>query len=126
MCCYLTTLITGSFIIIPLFFMCCGWWKKIVFPAFEINFNVYESLAQVIKSAPNLKSMSITVIDNCFDTAKSKCLYDAISMSRLNGLSFINLATQVNYNSNEYNNFADNMRPIKALPNLVSDIRWGN
>jgi len=42
--CMLATIIIGSFIFIPLFFMCCGWWKKIVYPAFEVPFSTYQSL----------------------------------------------------------------------------------
>lgn len=33
-CCYTMTVMAGSCLIIPLFFMCCGWWKRIVYPAY--------------------------------------------------------------------------------------------
>ena len=33
-CCYIFTIICGSFIIFPLCFMCCMWWKKIVYPTY--------------------------------------------------------------------------------------------
>lgn len=36
-CCYTMTVVSGSFCILPLFFMCCPWWKKIVYPQYEIN-----------------------------------------------------------------------------------------
>jgi hypothetical protein len=42
--CLIATIVGGSFIIIPIFFMCCGWWKKIVYPAFEVPLSTYQSL----------------------------------------------------------------------------------
>lgn len=89
----MTTIITGSVILLPFFFLCCDWWKKMVFPAFEVNYNVYESIARIIQTASNLKSVVMTVLDNCFDGAKAEWLYNAIYTSKLNGFSFINMAT---------------------------------
>lgn len=42
--CLVATIVCGSFIILPLCFMCCGWWKKIVYPAFEVPLSTYKSL----------------------------------------------------------------------------------
>lgn len=33
-CCFILTIILGSFIIFPLCFMCCMWWRKIVYPRY--------------------------------------------------------------------------------------------
>lgn len=36
-CCMISTLVCGTCCIFPLCFMCCAWWKKIVFPRFELS-----------------------------------------------------------------------------------------
>ena len=33
-CCFCATYCLGSFLIFPLCFMCCMWWKKIVYPRY--------------------------------------------------------------------------------------------
>ena len=34
--CYFCTIFWGSIIILPLFFICCDWWQKCVYPAYDI------------------------------------------------------------------------------------------
>ena len=70
--------------------------------------------------------MTLTVNDNTFDSVKANILYDMIIESRLTGFTFINTAGEYNYNGREYSDFAANMRPIKMLSNVMSDIRWGD
>lgn len=36
-CCFLLTIIFGMFLIFPIFFMCCGWWKKMIFPKYDLD-----------------------------------------------------------------------------------------
>ena len=68
------TIVCGSLIIIPLFFMCCGWWKKIVYPAYEVSNNTYQALQKVLCS-PNIVSVSLNVNDNRFNAQKASILY---------------------------------------------------
>lgn len=42
--CLIATIVGGSLIILPIFFMCCGWWKKIVYPAYDVPLSTYQSL----------------------------------------------------------------------------------
>lgn len=62
----MATVIAGSIIIIPIFFICCSWWKRCVFPAYDVPIQTYSSLARLIKGA-SLRNLTLTVIDNCFD-----------------------------------------------------------
>lgn len=39
--CYCFTILAGSFLILPLLFMCCQWWKNIVHPKFALDFKTY-------------------------------------------------------------------------------------
>lgn len=64
------------------------------------------------------------VKDNNFDRNKAQILYQIISSQpRLLGFTFINYAQGIDYKSNEYANFEDNMKPFKKLP-LITDLRW--
>lgn len=37
MCCFWWTIIVGSLLIFPLFFICCDWWKKVVNKGYKIE-----------------------------------------------------------------------------------------
>jgi hypothetical protein len=119
------TIIWGSFIILPLFFICCDWWKRCTFPAFDISPAVYMSFAKVFR-APNIKNVTLTVVDSTFDANKANILYNLLSESRLRGFTFINGAGAYDFNGRENSDFIKNMRPIKMLNNVISDMRWGS
>ena len=34
LCCFIFTFVCGSFLIFPLCFMCCDWWKRLVYPQY--------------------------------------------------------------------------------------------
>ena len=36
LCCFWATIIVGSIIIFPLFFICCNWWKKRINKLYEV------------------------------------------------------------------------------------------
>jgi len=124
MCSYLCTLIWGSIIILPLFFMCMGWWKRCTYPIYDISPSVYMSLGKLFK-APNIRNVTMTVTDNTFDANKANIIYNLLAESRLRGFTFINGAMDFNVNGRENSDFVSNMRPIKSLNNVISDIRWG-
>lgn len=117
------TIIWGSILIFPLCFICMDWWKRCTLPAYTIAINVYVSLGKIIK-APNIKNLTLTVIDNNFDQQKAQILYNHIAESRIRGFTFVNAAGNYNFLSNEYSDFVKNMRPIKTLNNVTSDMRW--
>lgn len=91
-CCMITTIVLGSILIFPLFFMCCEWWKKKVHPAYEIPIQTYKTLAKLI-SLPALKTMNLNLRDNKLNAAKSQILYDALSRAEsLKGFTLFNTA----------------------------------
>lgn len=119
------TIAWGSILIFPLFFMCCDWWVKCVSPAFSIAPSAYISLNRLFQS-PNLRAITLTVVDNTFDANKARILYDLISKTKINAFTFLNKAGNYNFYDNEYSNFVKHMKPIKQLPNLLSSIIWGS
>ncbi len=123
-CGLMCTAIWGGIIILPLFFMCCDWWKQCVYPAWDIDIQVYSSLAKLF-SSPSLRNISITVVDSTLNQQKTNLLYQMVSSSKLNGFTFINKSGNWNFFGREYSDFNKNMKPIKMLPNVMSDIRWG-
>ena len=74
---YLCTIIWGSIIIFPLFFLCMGWWKRCTYPAFTIDSQIYQSLSRLTKSS-SLKNITLRVMDNAFDREKANILYNCI------------------------------------------------
>ena len=52
-------------------------------------------------------------------------IYNLVAQSRIKGFTFINQAGMYDYNEREYSDFDRNMKPIKRLSHVISDIRWG-
>ena len=48
-----------------------------------------------------------------------------VSESRVNGFTFSNQAGDWDFLNREYSDFTRNMRPLKMLSNVSTDIRWG-
>lgn len=114
----------GGVLIFPLAFMFCNWWKKVVYPAFEIPETTYHAL-QVLLSAPNMETISLSFVDNCLTKVKTEIMYKIFSRATsLKSLTFVNGAGMFDYENQEFTNFKDNFLPIKRLP-ILSDIRWG-
>jgi len=68
--------------------------------------------------------VSLSVNDNGFGAAKANMIYDMITQSNVKGFSFNNMASDVGIQGSENSSFENNVRPIKSLTNVVSDIRW--
>ena len=43
-CCFICTIIWGSIVIFPLCFMCCNWWKKMVYPTTIVPISSYAAI----------------------------------------------------------------------------------
>ena len=44
LCCLIVTIVFGCILIFPLFFMCCDWWRRKVYPTFSIPESTYVAL----------------------------------------------------------------------------------
>lgn len=122
---YICTIIWGSILIFPIFFICCAWWQRCVYPAYDIPYSVYESLGKLFRGG-SLRNVTLNITDNTFDQAKAQLLYNFISSSKISGFTLINSAGPYNFKGNEYSNFLANMQPIKNLPLVMSDLRWSD
>lgn len=114
---YVCTIIWGSILLFPLFFICCGWWKRCVYPAYEIPYSVYESIGKLFRSQ-SLRNVALYITDNTFDRAKAQILYNFVSASKITGFTLINNAGPYDFKGNEYSDFLQNMQPIRSLPQL--------
>jgi hypothetical protein len=76
--------------------MCCQWWQRCTYPAFEVQPSVYMSLKKFTISN-NFKNLSLTVIDNLFDVNKAQILYNLLAESSVKGFSFVNLAMPIDF-----------------------------
>ena len=91
------TIIWGSIVIFPLFFMCCDWWKKCTYAAYEIPERTYSSLSRLLRGS-SIRNVTLNVTDNTFDGQKANTLYEIISSSQLNGFTFRNMAGPYDFN----------------------------
>ena len=97
--CYFCTIFWGSIFLLPLFCICCDWWRRCVFPAFDIPIETYHSLGRLFRS-PNLRNITLRVVDNTFDLQKADLLCKLVSESRLKGFTFVNSAGGYDYHDN--------------------------
>lgn len=67
MCCFMITIMFASCLIFPLCFMCCTWWKKIVYPMYELTAQAYNSLGNFLLRHPTINNLNLTVVDNGFN-----------------------------------------------------------
>ena len=81
------------------------------------------ALGRILR-APNLRNITISVADSNFDDVKARILYNLLVESRVRGFTFINTAGNHDYLNREFTDFVKNMRPIKTLSNVTSDMRW--
>ena len=73
-CCMTLTLMFAC-LIFPLFCMCCGWWKKIVHPKYEMNIEFYKSIGRFLRMCTTCTALTVTVVDNAFDKKRAAALY---------------------------------------------------
>lgn len=76
--------------------MFCDWWKKMVFPCYNIPEITYQSL-QSLLALPNLQTLALTVNDNRFNKEKAQILYNILSQSHIKGFTFINGAMNIDF-----------------------------
>ena len=124
-CCYTATLLSGSFCILPLLLMCCMWWKKIVYPLYELTPAAYQSVIDLIRLFPSATNLTLSVTDNAFGAEKARMLCEALRSSRLTTFSFTNRALACNGAHGEADDFRSNMLPFKSM-SLTSSIVWGD
>ena len=95
--CMVCTFIAGGFLIFPLCFMCCNWWKKMVFPVFDIPMTTWQAIGRLF-TLPNLQAITLNLADNTFDKSKADLLYSYASEARnLKGMTFVNSASHFDY-----------------------------
>ena len=102
--CYLATIICASIVLFPLFFMCCGWWKRIVSEAYSIPTSTYEKLAAILHN-PGIRAVTLSVLDNTFNFQKAQILFNLLARSQIKGFSFTNRAGPYDFNESEFSKF---------------------
>lgn len=96
-CCMIATACCGGILVLPLAFMFCNWWKKIVYPAFEIPDSTYTNLRPLL-SSPKLETISISIVDNSLSKNKINLLYEVLLKARsVKSFSFVNGAGMYDY-----------------------------
>lgn len=121
--CYILTLILGICLIFPFLCMCCKWWDKIAYPAYEISVETYQELEKMILST-KINTLNLIVYDNSFDKQKSELLQRMIKKSTLKSFNFENKAIGYDYKNMEKTNFKTNMAPIKEILLESSYLQW--
>ena len=116
--------IVFAFLLFPIFFFCCNWWKKITNPKWEINTTTYQAIANAVNSLPSLNNFSLTVADNGFNSEKAQILHNIVKSRKLAAFTFINMAREFDWREEEFSRFRQNMQPIHEL-GVASEMKWG-
>ena len=124
-CCYCFTMFFASLLIFPLCFMCCMWWKKIVYPKYEVNIEFYRAVGRFLRSTNTVTHLTLNICDNAFDAAKARALYESLEGTSLQQFTLSNKALACNYQSDEADSFLQNVTPIKGL-NMTANMTWGD
>ena len=122
-CCWIWTIVMGSLFIFPLFFVCCNWWKKRALQTVVIDPYGYEGLAALIQYS-GASEIYLTIQDNYFDINKAHTLINAISRSRIQNFSMVNIATGFDVTGSNYTDFNQYMLPIYQYIKF-GEITWG-
>ena len=120
------TILLGACLIFPLFFTCCMWWKKLVYPKYEVNEEAYRAVGRFCKRSPNCSVINLTVCDNGLNAEKANILYDGLIGSRVSTFNLTNMALDCNYRQNEVDNFMTNVACLKDLGQTKTSLTWGD
>ena len=113
--CYCLTFIFAC-LIFPLFFMCCNWWKKIVYPKYHVSAEFYRAVGQFVRNNATCTTVKLTVCDNQFNNEKVHILRDGLMGTQIQSLTVVNMAKAINYDGDEVDNFTMNVQPLKEMP----------
>lgn len=122
-CCLWATIIVGSILLFPLFFICCDWWKRRINKNFKVEDEGYEAIINLVHNS-SVDEFYLMVQDNTFNKMKAEALCDALSRSKIKNFSFTNMALGFDCEGSNFSDFDQYMRPFKSLP-MRSDISWG-
>ena len=125
-CIRITTVLLGMCLIFPLFFTCCMWWKKLVYPKYEVIEEVYRAIWRFCSRSPHCTVINLSVADNAFNGEKARMIYEGLSSSSVRTFNFTNMALACNYRENEIDNFQMNVAPCKQLDHITSTFTWGD
>ena len=121
-CCFWGTIIIGSILIFPIFFLCCDWWKRRAYQIHVIDKKAYESMIKMINKS-NANELYIRVQDNNFNQAKALLIIQALQNSQIKNFIFKNIVSGFDWESSNYSGFLSYMKPIKQM-SMSSQIEW--
>ena len=73
-CIRIVTMLLGMCLIFPLCFTCCMWWKKLVYPKYEVTEEVYRAIWRFCSRSPQCTVINLSVADNAFNGEKARML----------------------------------------------------
>ena len=73
------------------------WFKKMIYPKYDLSRDFYRSLGAFLRKEGQCKVLRLTVVDNCFNTEKSRALYECLEGTQLTTFTFVNRALECNY-----------------------------
>ena len=112
--CYCLTL-SFMALIFPSFFMCCNWWKRIVYPKYRVSAELYRAVGQFVRNNARCTTVKLTVCDNQFNSEKVHILRDGLMGTQIQSLTVVNMAKPINCEGDEVDNFRINVRPLKEM-----------
>ena len=66
-CCLTATIILGIIFLVPLLFLCCQWFKRKVYPMYELELETYRNIGAMLQKMKGIM-LNLRVVDNTFTT----------------------------------------------------------
>lgn len=116
----------GAFFILPLFLLCCSFFKSFIYEKRRLIRKVL-SLDDAISEFPNVETINISVADCYLDFNKTTILErNLFNCRKLIAFKFRNLAGQVDTDAREYTDFPTYFSRIKQSKQFTYSLRNGD
>lgn len=78
----MSTFVLGSIFILPLFFICCDWWKRKTNTLYIVENEGYDAVIELVKKSKAVE-LYLTIQDNFFNRSKVEVILDMLSKSSI-------------------------------------------
>ena len=86
------TITFAMLLLFPLFLLCSDWWKRKVYPLFEVYPQSYQAINTLVHKCPNLSTINLNLNDNGLDSEKFRIIRSIMETGRLKLFSLRNTA----------------------------------
>ena len=112
------------FLIFPIFFCLCGWWKAIVRNKYSCGVGLYRAVAGFVQSVPTCTKFTLSVCDNNLTREKVAIIREGLRQSNVREFHLVNLAMELNWKEDEFDNFPGQVAFLRELDGVAVKASW--